>query len=170
MVISVYGDDLDVLDDKANEIAQVLNNPNLVQGATDVQVKAPPGVPRLAVKLRQERLTQFGFRPVEVLEAVQAAYAGATVAQVHEGNTISDVTVVLDPASRREPEQVGSLLVRNADGLALPLKELADVYMTTGRFTIMHDGASRRQVVTCAPEGRDVASFVEQAKKAVAEK
>jgi CzcA family heavy metal efflux pump len=169
VVISIYGNDLDVLDDKANEIAQVLNNKSLVQGAADVQIQALPGAPRLAVKLRPERLTQFGFRPVEVLEAVQTAYAGETVAQVHEGDTDSDVTVILDPASRREPEQVGSLLVRNAEGLALPLKELSEVYMTTGRFSIMHDGASRRQVVTCAPEGRDVASFVEQAKKAVAD-
>ena len=168
VVISVYGDDLDVLDDKAREIAQVLNNKNLVQGAADVQVKSPPGAPRLDVRLRPDRLTQFGFRPVEVLEAVQTAYAGAVVAQVHDGNRVADVAVILDPASRREPEQIGSLLVKNSDGLALPLSQLADVYMTSGRFSIMHDGASRRQVVTCAPEGRDVGSFVEDAKKAIA--
>jgi CzcA family heavy metal efflux pump len=167
VVISVYGEDLDVLDDKAREIAQVLNNTNLVQGATGVQVKAPPGAPRMAVRLRPERLTQFGYRPVEVLEAVQAAFAGAVVAQVHEADRVSDVAVILDAASRREPEQIGSLLVKNADGLALPLKELADVYMTTGRYTIMHDGASRRQVVTCAPLGRDIKSFVADAKKQI---
>ncbi|HXC98498.1 MAG TPA: efflux RND transporter permease subunit [Verrucomicrobiae bacterium] len=168
VVISVYGDDLDVIDDKAREIAQLLNNTNLIQGVTDVEVKAPPGMPRLAVRLRPERLTQFGFRPVEVLEAVQTAYAGAVVAQVHDANRTTDVAVMLDPDSRREPEQVGSLLVKNADGLALPLKQLADVYMTTGRSSILHDGASRRQVVTCAPEGRDVGSLVADAKKQIA--
>jgi CzcA family heavy metal efflux pump len=168
VVISVYGDDLDVLDDKAREIAQVLNNTNLIQGAADVEVKSPPGAPRLAVRLRPERLTQFGFRPVEVLEAVQTAYAGVVVAQVHDASRVTDVAVILDPASRREPEQIGALLVKNADGLTLPLKQLADVYMTTGRFSIMHDAASRRQVVTCAPEGRDVSSFVADAKKQIA--
>jgi CzcA family heavy metal efflux pump len=168
VVISIYGDDLDVLDDKAREIAQVLNNKSLIQGAADVQVKAPPGAPRLAVRLRPERLTQLGFRPVEVLDAVETAYAGSVVAQVHEQGRTTDVNVILDPASRREPEQIGSLLVRNADGLTVPLSELADVYMTTGRFSIMHDGASRRQVVTCAPAGRDVSSFVADAKKVIA--
>jgi len=168
VVISVYGDDLDVLDDKAREIAQVLNNPKLIQGTADVQVKSPPGAPRLAVRLRPERLTQFGFRPVEVLEAVQTAYAGAVVAQVHDASRVTDVAVILDPASRREPEQIGSLMVKNADGLVMPLKQLADVYMTTGRFSIMHDAASRRQVVTCAPAGRDVSSFVADAKKQIA--
>jgi Cu/Ag efflux pump CusA len=103
-----------------------------------------------------------------VLDAVQTAYAGAVVAQVHDANRTTDVAVILDPANRREPEQVGSLLVKNADGLALPLNQLADVYMTTGRSSILHDGASRRQVVTCAPAGRDVGSFVADAKKQIA--
>src|SRR5262249_20773673 len=59
---------------------------------------------------------------------------------------------------------------RNSDGVVLPLKELADVYLTTGRYSIMHDGASRRQVVTCSAEGRDVTSLVDDARKKIAEK
>jgi Cu/Ag efflux pump CusA len=59
------------------------------------------------------------------------------------------------------------LLLKSAEGLSLPLKELASVYLTTGRYSIMHEGASRRQVVTCRPEGRDVTSFVDEAKKQV---
>lgn len=167
VVISIYGEDLDVLDDRAREIAQVLNNKSLVADATDVQVKAPPGMPRLAVRLRPERLAQFGFRPLEVLEAVETAFAGSVVAQVHDQDRTSDVNVILDPAGRREPEQIGALLVRNAEGLTLPLRELADVYMSTGRSTIMHDAASRRQVVTCAPRSGDVKSLVENARKQI---
>src|SRR5436309_1365066 len=80
VVINVFGDDLDVLDQKAQEIAQELS---AVPGAADVQVKAPPGSPRMAVRLRPERLTQFGFRPVEVLVSIQTAYQGAIVAQTY---------------------------------------------------------------------------------------
>ena len=167
VVVSVYGDDLDVIDDKAREVAQVLGT---VAGAKDVQIKSPPGAPRMAVRLRPERLTQFGFRPTDVLEAVQTAYQGTTVAQVHEGSRVWDVMVILQDADRREPEGIGSLILKNADGLSMPLKELADVYLTSGRYSIMHDGASRRQVVTCAPEGRDVTSFVADASKQVAAK
>lgn len=167
VVVNVFGDDLDVLDDKAKEIAGVLQS---VPGAADVQVKNPPGAPRMEVRLRFDRLTQFGFRPVEVMTAVQAAYAGANVAEVHDGDRVIEVAVILEEAGRRDPEQIGSLLVKNADGLAMPLKELADVYLTTGRYTILHDNASRRQVVTCAPSGRDVTSFVADAQKAIAAK
>ncbi len=63
VVVNIFGDDLDVLDQKANEVAQVLNT---VPGAADVQVAAPPGAPRVMIQLRADRLTQLGFRPVEV--------------------------------------------------------------------------------------------------------
>ena len=167
VVVNVFGDDLDVIDDKAREVAQVLGT---VSGAKDVQVKAPPGAPRMAVRLRPDRLTQFGFRPVEVMESIQTAYQGEVVAQVHEGSRVTPVTVILDAANRREPEEIGSLRLRNAQGLSLPLKELAEIYLTTGRYSILHDGASRRQVVTCAPQGRDVTAFVDDAKKQIADK
>jgi CzcA family heavy metal efflux pump len=167
VVVNIYGQDLDVIDDKAKDVAQALGQ---VPGAKDIQIKSLPGAPRMAVRLRPERLKQFGYHPLEVLDAIRAAYQGEIVAQVHQGNQVADVAVILDDASRREPETIGSLMLKNAQSVILPLRELADVYLTTGRHSIMHDSASRRQVVTCRPEGRDVTSFVADAKKAIAAK
>src|SRR5204862_3562814 len=119
VVVNVFGEDLDVLDAKAQEVARVLRR---VPGSADVQLKSPPGAPRMTVRLRPERLSQFGFRPVEALEAIQTAYQGAIVAQTYEGNKVFDVAMVLAPSERQEPENVGGLLVRNAQGLRLPLR------------------------------------------------
>src|SRR5205085_664369 len=69
---------------------------------------------------------------------------------------------------RRDPETVGSLLVANAAGVRLPLRELADVELATGRDSILHEGARRRQTVNCNTRGRDVASFVAEARKQIA--
>jgi CzcA family heavy metal efflux pump len=167
VVINVFGDDLDVIDAKAAEVAHVLES---IKGAKDVQVKSPPGAPRLAVRLRPDRMTQFGFRPLDILQAVETAYQGTVVAQVHEGEKVANVSVILDDATRREPEEVGSLMLKNAEGLKMPLNQLAEIYSTTGRYSIMHDGARRRQVVTCKPEGIDVSSFTTEAKKQIAAK
>jgi CzcA family heavy metal efflux pump len=167
VVVNVFGDDMDAIDAKAAEIAGVLRN---VSGATDVQVKSPPGAPHLAVRLRPDRLTQYGFRPVEVLEAVQTAYQGEVVIQVHQGNQVSDVVVILAEENRRDPETVGGLQLSNSQGLRMPLSELADVFLTTGRYTILHEGARRRQVVTCSATGRDVTSLVNDAKQQIAAK
>jgi len=167
VVVNVFGDDLDVIDAKAGEVAQVLGK---VPGAADVQVKSLPGAPSMNVRLRNDRLTQLGFRPLDVLEAIETAYQGMLVAQVHEGNKVADVEVILDDASRREPDQIRQLKLTNAEGLRVPLRELADVFLTKTRYLISHEGARRRQVVTCTPSGRDVTSFVDDAKKQIAAK
>src|SRR5207244_3338211 len=92
------------------------------------------------------------------------------VAQVHRGNQVADVAVILEGADRQDPETVGSLLLRNSAGALIPLREIADVYPTSGRYSILHEGARRRQTVTCRASGRDVSSFVRDAQKAVAAK
>ena len=167
VVVNIFGEDLDVIDAKAQEVAGALK---AVPGAgSEVKLKSPPGSPRMAVRLRSDRLTQFGFRPLEVLEAIEMAYQGAVVAQVSQGARVFDLAVILDEASRRDPESIGSLMLSNADGTRLPLRQLAEIYPASGRHSIQHEGTRRRQVVTCNPE-RDVASFVADAKKAVAEK
>ena len=165
VVVNIFGDDLDVLDEKANEVAAVLNK---VPGAADVQVSAPPGAPRVMIRLRPERLTQFGFRPLEVLEAVRTAYQGDVVAQTYEGEKVFDVAVILEPAAREQPESIGDLLVGNSQGGKMALKQLADVFLTTGRYAILHDGTRRRQTITCNPAGRDVTSFMADAQKQIA--
>ncbi len=166
VVVNVFGDDLDTLDATARRVARALAG---VPGAADVVLAAPPGAPKTSIRLRLEHIAQLGFRPLDVMEAVQTAYQGAVVAQTHHGNQSSDVVVILDEASRRDPEGVGSLLLSNADGLRVPLGALADVAQGDDRYLIRHEGARRRQTVTCNPT-RDVVSFFEDARRAVTER
>jgi len=133
-------------------------------------VSAPPGAPRVVIRLRPDRLMQFGFRPLEVLEAVRTAYQGDIVSQIYEGEKVFNVAVSLEPAARREPEAIGELLVGNSQGTRMKLNQLAEVFLTTGRYAILHDGARRRQTLTCNPAKRDVASFVADAQKQIAAK
>jgi Cu/Ag efflux pump CusA len=83
---------------------------------------------------------------------------------------VFDVTVVLHPACRKDPESLGKLVLRNAEGLRMPLRELADIYSADGRYVITHDGARRRQQVTCNIASRDAAAFAAEVKKQVASK
>src|SRR5262249_50159187 len=142
VVVNVFGDDLDVLDTTARQVADALAT---VPGATDVAVRSPPGAPVTRIHLRPERLSQAGFLPVDVMNAVQTAYQGSPLAQTFEGRRTTDVVVILDETSRRDPETVGALLVQNATGLRLPLAQLADVENGATRYAVLHDGGRRRQ-------------------------
>lgn len=166
VAVKIFGDDLDAIDGKAREVARVISG---IEGAVDVQVESPPGTPEVVLRLRADRLKQFGFRPVPVMEAIQTAFQGAVVGQIYEGNRVFDVAVILDPAGRRDVQSIGSLMLRNPQGLRMPLNQLADIGATTGRYAILHEGAQRRQAVTCNVRGRDVASFVAEAKRRILE-
>ncbi len=164
VVISVFGGDLDALDAVAARVAGVLET---IPGHADVQVKAPAGLPRLVIRLRPDRLAEFGIHPVEALDAVETACQGTVVAQVHRGNEVSSLAVKIADAFRAEPEQIGGLLIDGAQGQRIPLREIADIRMESGRHSILHDAARRRQVVTCNVSGRDVGSFVAEARRAI---
>lgn len=161
VVVKLYGDDLDQLDAAAQDVARIIGG---IEGAVDVQVESPPGAPQQVVKLRPERLREYGIQPVAVLDAIETAYSGATVGQTYEGNRTFDVVVLLDAELRKRPENAGALLLRNPDGAFIPVSALADVYMDTGRYMITHEGARRRQGVTCNVRGRDIDSFVAEAR------
>lgn len=154
-------------DHKSREVAQAISG---VHGAADVQVESPPGAPRIAIRLRPQRLRQLGFRPIDVMEAVGTAYEGTTVAQNYEANRVFDVSVILDERIRQNPEAVGGLMLTSADGLRVPLREPADMFEDTGRTSILHEGARRRQAVTCDVRGRDLTGFVNEARRAVRSK
>jgi len=164
VVINLFGNDLDALDTSGDAIARAVK---AVPGATDVRVASPPGAPQMVIRLRPDRLTQFGFQPMDALESIQAAYQGIRVSQTYEGNQVTDVVVILPPELRQDPEAVGTLLLRNQEGTYVSLKTLADFTPITGRYMILHDGARRRQAVTCNVQGRDLAGFVDDAKQAV---
>lgn len=164
VVVNIFGDDLDALDRKAGEVARVLGE---VPGAREVLVQSPPGAPQLVVKLRKWELARWGFDPVTALEAVSTAYDGKTVGQVYDAGRVFDVRVILDPLKRDNIASVGSLPLRGPGGAYVRLGQFADIYETSGRSAVLHDGGRRVQAVTCSVQGRSVGSFVADAKKRI---
>jgi CzcA family heavy metal efflux pump len=160
VVIKVFGDNLDVIDRKALEIAQLIGT---IHGAASIRVESPPGIPELAVKLKPDQLSRWGFRPLEVLEVIQSAFQGTAVAQAYEGNRTYDVIVILAPFARADIGEIGTLVLRNPDSLTVSLRELANIGQVSGRYQITHDGGRRMQTVSINVGGRTVSDFVREA-------
>jgi ABC-type multidrug transport system ATPase subunit len=167
VAINLFGNDLDVLDEKAQGIARVLGD---VPGATDVQIQSPPSLPQLTIRLRKPDLERWGFDAVEVLDQVRAAYQGDVVGQTYQGNQVFNVITILDTDSRSHVTQVGSLPLRSPGGAYVLLKQIADVFESPGRYQVLHEGARRLQTVTANVAGSDVAAFVQAARAAIAAK
>ena len=165
VVVNIFGDDLDVLDQKAREVARVVG---AVAGAADVTLPSPPGLPQLTVRLRKADLQRWALDPVEVLEAIRTAYEGDTVAQTYEGNHVFPVIAILDPASRARVDEVANLPMRTPSGTYVRLQQIADIFERSGRYQVLHQQAQRLQTVTANVVGRDLTSFVRDVQARIA--
>jgi CzcA family heavy metal efflux pump len=166
VVISVFGEDLDVLEKQAAEIAAVLEK---VEGTADVIMNAGAQAPRLVAALKPAALAEAGLRPTEVLDAVQAIFQGTEVAQLYEGSEVIPLVVTGD-AGASDPGKIQEMPVVVNSGRLLRLGDLADVFPAAGRASIQHEGGRRREVITCNTRGRDVVVVVADARRAISEK
>jgi Cu/Ag efflux pump CusA len=140
VVVNIYGLDLDQLDREAQQVARVLDG---IPGAKEVQMQSPPGTPEIEVKLRPPELLHWGFDPINVLNEIHTAYEGEKVGDIYEGNRIFPVSVILPPDARLRADSISALPVKNPEGVYIPLEQLANIYETSGRYVILHDGARR---------------------------
>jgi len=164
IVVNIYGKDLDALDQTAQEVAKVIRD---IDGAADVQLRAPPGEPQLEVRLDLDKLAYWGLRPAQVMQAVKTGFDGAVVGQVYEGNQVFDVVVVLPERLRRQPQQLRNLPIQTPDGVMLRLQDIATIQQVSGRHMIQHRGSQRLQTVTANVTDRDLSSFFTELKQRV---
>lgn len=165
VAVNIFGNDLDVLDHAAEQVARVLNS---VAGVTEVTVQSPPGLPQLTIRLRKSALLRWGFDPTDVLDVVRSAYAGDTVGQTYQGNRVFNVVLILDAKDRDSVSDIGNLPLRTPDGTLVPLKQVADIYEASGRYQITHLGGQRVSSVTFDIAGASSAAVVKAAQAAIA--
>jgi CzcA family heavy metal efflux pump len=166
VAIKIVGDDLDVIDQKAQEVARLVA---AIPGAASVNIEAPPGTLELSIRLKHEQLQRWGFRPVEVLDAIQNAYQGAKVAQVFDGNRVYDVRVILAASVNANLSKVGELALRNPDGQAIQLQMLASIQQVVGRAQISHTDGQRLQTVSVRVGARALDAFVQDVRAQLAQ-
>jgi CzcA family heavy metal efflux pump len=164
VVINIYGTDLDALDRDAQKIATLVSE---VKGAEDVLVQSPPGTPQVVIRLRPDKLAEWGLQTVDVLDAISASYESVPVSQVYLGNRVVGLAVVLAEDDRDDIGDISHIPFFNPEGKLLFLKDIAFITQESGRSKILHAGAKRIQTVTANVEGRDIASFNEEIKKRI---
>jgi Cu/Ag efflux pump CusA len=164
VVVNIYGNDLTVLDGKAQEVAHIMGG---IAGAAEVQVRSPPSTPLLQIHLNLDQLSFFGVQPAQVMDTVQAAYETRVVGKQLQGNNSVNIAVTLAPKLRQQPEALAQLPIRTLDGTLVKLEQVADISHSASRYNILHQGSQRRQTVTCQVINRDLDAFVNELKTKV---
>ncbi len=166
IAVKVFGDDLNVLKQKADEIATVLKT---VQGAEDVRAERIAGLPYLRVRIRRQAIARHALNAGDVLNSVEAM-GGKVVGQVFEGNRRFPLQIRFEPDDRNSVDQIRRLTVGDDEGHFTPLSQLADVFEEEGPAQISRENVQRRISVEVNVRNRDLASFVTDARRAVQQK
>jgi len=163
--LSIYGDDLDVLKTKGDEIVKAISR---VPGAADVQAQHIAGLSTMRCIVRRDQLARYGINARDVLDAI-ATVGGMQIGQVFEGQRRFPMQVRLHPQSRKNAEQLMRLRIDDPQGRPIPISQLADIRIEDGPVEISRDNIRRRLLVQCNYRGRDLAGFVAAAQQAVEE-
>jgi cobalt-zinc-cadmium resistance protein CzcA len=155
--IKIFGDDLDILKQKASEVKDIVK---AIEGATDVYVEQITGQPILEIKVDQDAIARYGVPAKHVLEIIEAI-GTKKVGEIREDQRRFDLVVRLKEDYRRDPTAIGKILVPTLSGQQLPLAKLTTIKQIEGPATITREWQKRRIVVQCNVKDRDIGSFVE---------
>ncbi len=167
LAIKLFGDDMKILKDKADEIAAVVGK---VRGAADIQADQISGTPQLLIKVDRHAIARYGINVSDVQEVIRAAVGGEIAGQIFEGIKRFDILVRYEPNSRKTAEQISQILIRSPSGTMVPLAQLASIEKIVGPRQITRENNHRFITIQCnVTGGRDIVSFVEEAQKAIDE-
>lgn len=163
LVIYLAGEDLHTMNDIMSRVGRIVRE---IPGAGDVRVERNLGLPMINVRVDRERLARYGIAAEDALAAVQASHLGRSVGSFFDGPRRYDLRVLLPP-SDRGGEALGRLLVGSRDGQLVPLSQVARLEEIEGVAQIGREALRRRMRVEVNLRGRDLVSFVADARRVV---
>ncbi len=164
VAIKLYGDDLGVLQQKADEITRIVSQ---VPGAEDAKADVTTGLPQLEIKTNRAAIARYGLNVNDVNELVESIVAGREAGQVFEGEKRFGLVVRLNETAGKDIESIKNLLLTATNGSQVRLGEIADVRLTEGSAQISRNDTRRYISVQTNVRGRDIAGFVAEAQQRI---
>ncbi|MCB0639006.1 MAG: CusA/CzcA family heavy metal efflux RND transporter, partial [Lewinella sp.] len=157
IAVKLFGEDLDILAEKAEEIGQLIAD---IAGIGDMRVEATAGLPQITVRYDRDQVARYGLTIADLNDFISTAFAGGRAGVIFEGEKRFDLVVRLDEAHRESIDDLRNLYVNLPDGVQIPLREVARISYQDGPMQISRDNTNRRTYVGINVRGRDVESLV----------
>lgn len=163
--VKVFGDDMQILNQEAEKIAQQLRS---IQGASEVKVEQTDGLPLLNVDVDHALAAQYGLSVKSIQDIVAATIGGQSVGQILQGDRRFDFVIRLQE-NMRTPQQLAQLPIRLPNGGLIQLQDVAKVENILGLAQVSRENGKRRVVVTANVRDRDLGSFVQEMQSKLAQ-
>lgn len=157
IAIKIFGDDLDILASKANELMAKINK---IEGIGDLKAEKVSGLPQITVKYDYDKIALYGLNIEDINKAISASFAGEKAGKIYEGSKRFDIVVRMDKGNRTDITDVSNLLIPLPDGHQVPLAQVAQVSYEQGPVQVSREDGKRRITVGLNVRGRDIQSVV----------
>lgn len=161
VAIKLYGEDVNVLSQKADEIAKIIAG---TPGIGDMKAEATTGLPQITISYNRDKLAQYGLQINNLNTMVQSAFAGSKAGVIFEGEKRFDLVVRFAHQNRNDISDIQNMFVSLPSGTQIPLREVANISYKSGPMQISRDNTNRRTYVGINVRGRDVKSLVTEIK------
>ncbi len=162
IVVRVFGPDMQVLREKAQEIATSIKS---VDGVVDLKVEPQVLVPQIQVRVDNDAAAQFGLTPGQIRESINTLVKGRLVGELYQQQKVIGISVWGEPKVRSDLNALKELRIETALGTPVALKTVAQIEIVPTPNTIKREGASRRIDVTCNVRGKDLGSVAAEIEK-----
>ena len=166
LATKVYGDDLKVLEEKADQIVTILRG---VKGIEDLGVLRVLGQPNLNVTVDRDRAARYQINVSDVQDAIQTAIGGNALTQVLQGEARYDIVMRYLPQYRDTKEAIEKIRLLSPSGERVSLAQLCSIKVADGGSEVYREGNRRYIAIKYSVRGRDLGSTVEEAMKKVNE-
>ncbi len=163
--VKLFGDDLEILRSKAEEIAGVLAT---VRGVRDIKVEQLFGQPYLTIDIDRGKIARHGINVADVREIIATAIGGQAATRVYEGQQRFDLFVRFPEQYRDSVETISNILLSDGAGGLIPLADLGGVKLEEGPGRISREGLQRYVWIGFNTLGRDIGSLVAEAQEKIA--
>ncbi|MCL4555991.1 MAG: CusA/CzcA family heavy metal efflux RND transporter [Gammaproteobacteria bacterium] len=164
VVIKLYGLELAVMQEKANQIVSILNT---INGSADVAAEQQMGAGEAQLIINRVKAAMYGLSVADVHKQIEVALGGGVATQILEGERRFDLQVRLQNEGRNSVAAMNDLLIPTENGQLIPLGEVADIVLKTGANRISRESNYRRIAIKSNLIDRDQGSFVKEAMKRV---
>lgn len=166
IAVKIFGDDYNILEKKADEIIQVLQK---IPGAANVEFESNGRIPVMEVRLDRKAMSHLNVHAAEVNRVVAAALGGEVVGTLLEGNRQREIVVRFGHDHRQDIRHLRGLRVRTGDGQSVPIEKVTHFELVPQVDAINRELSRRRAAIMVNIEGRDVESFVAEARQHIRE-
>jgi cobalt-zinc-cadmium resistance protein CzcA len=164
IAVKIFGDDLDILLKKAEQVEQILTE---VKGAQDIQIEQLTGSKQITVVPNRLEMSKYGISIDDIQNIVSTAIMGEPVSEIIDGRKRFTLRAIFPQGSNLDPSLIQNLLIETIDGRRIPVGQVANISLQDGAESITREEGQRRILVQCNVRGRDIGSFVKDTQKRI---